>query len=313
MADFTDTNPKTPCAPSCKIPLGRVSYRSNTTGDKVRMNPLAEKVSQEIITAIDNDELVLPTMPEMAVRVREVAENPDASIKELGDVISNDAALTARIIKVANSPLFRAPREIEDLNMALSRLGMQTTSNLATGLAMEQMFQATSDVIDRRMREVWTKSGEIAGICHVLCKHRTKLRPDQAALAGLMHQIGVLPLLSYAEEHPSLMKDSITLDAVIESAHPKIGSKILTAWEFPSELRTVPENYLNFSRVGPVADYSDIVTVAMLQSYAGSNRIKDIDYSTVNAFARLGLEAEIESTEAEDLSEEMAAAMSMLA
>ncbi len=276
------------------------------------MSAIAEKVAKAIIAAIDADKLVLPTMPEMAIKVREVAEDADASIKQLNDVISHDAALTARIIKVANSALFRGAREIEDLGMALSRLGMQTTSNLATGLAMEQMFQATSDIIDKRMREVWSKSSEIAGICHVLCKHYTKLRPDQAALAGLVHQIGVLPILSFAEEHPALMRDSMTLDSVIDQIHPLIGAKILTTWEFPSELRKIPKDCTNFSRDIPSADYADLVTVAMLQSYAGTKKTELIDLQNVTAFARLGLDPDIESAEAEDLTEEMEAAMAML-
>ncbi|MFT5081987.1 MAG: HD-like signal output (HDOD) protein [Lentisphaeria bacterium] len=276
------------------------------------MNPIAQKVTADILKAIASDQLVLPTMPEMAIKVREVAEDPNASIKKLCDVISNDAALTARIIKVANSPLFRAPREIEDLNMALSRLGMQTTSNLATGLAMSQMFQATSDIIDQRMREVWSKSSEIAGICHVLCKHFTKLRPDQAALAGLVHQIGILPVLSYAEDHPTLMKDSITLDSVVAQAHPAIGVRILTAWEFPSELRKIPEQHLDYTRQVPSADYADLVTVAMFQSHAGSSRFNNVDMESVTAFQRLGLDPNIDAAEAEDLSADMEAAMKML-
>lgn len=276
------------------------------------MSAIAEKVAKAIIAAIDADKLVLPTMPEMAIKVREVAEDSDASIQQLNEVISNDAALTARIIKVANSALFRGAREIEDLGMALSRLGMQTTSNLATGLAMEQMFQATSDIVDQRMREVWTKSSEIAGICHVLCKHYTKLRPDQAALGGLVHQIGVLPVLSFAEEHPVLLKDSMTLDSVIDQIHPLIGTKILTTWEFPPELRKVPKDCFNYSRDIPQADYADIVTVSMLQSYAGTKKTELVDYPSVTAFGRLGLDPDIESAEAEDLSEEMEAAMAML-
>lgn len=277
------------------------------------MDALAEKVSQEINYAIDNDKLVLPTLPEIALKVRDVADDPDASIKTLVATISHDAALTARIIKIANSPLFRAPREIEDLHMALSRLGMQYTCNLATGLAMEQMFQATSDLIDKRLREVWSKSTEIAGICHVLCKHKTRLRPDQAALAGLVHQIGILPILSYAEEHHALMKDSISLERVIEQLHPTLGVKILTTWEFPVELRNIPVDHLNFSAKKSQADYADIVTVAMLQSYSGSGkRFSGLDHSTVTAFERLGLDHNIDSAEAEDLSEDMEAAMKML-
>ena len=144
------------------------------------MNPIAEKVRTEIITAINNDQLVLPTLPEVALKVREVADDPDASIDTLNQVISGDAALSARIIRVANSPLLRASRAIEDLRTALMRLGIQYTCNIATGLAMEQMFQATSDLVDMRMREVWSRSSEVAGISHVLCKHYTRLRPDQA-------------------------------------------------------------------------------------------------------------------------------------
>src|SRR5688572_14820872 len=190
------------------------------------MQNLAEKVSQAINDAIDADELVLPTMPEMALRVREVAGDPDASVKQLATVIGGDAALTARIIKVANSAIYRGAVEIQDLNMALMRLGMATTCTLATGLAMEQMFQATTDMVDKRLRQVWTVSSEIAGLCTVLCKHYTKLRPDQATLAGLVHKIGVLPILSYAEDHPSLLKDSITLDSIIKTSHAKIGQRI---------------------------------------------------------------------------------------
>ncbi len=277
------------------------------------MNQVVDTVRQELLDAIEKDQLVLPTLPEVALRVREVAEDPDASIDQLSGVIGNDAALTARIIKVANSPLLRAAREIEDLKMALMRLGMEYTCNIATGLAMEQMFQATSDMVDMRMRDIWTRSSEIAGICHVLCKHYTKLRPDQATLAGLVHRIGVLPILTYAEEHPVLLRDSITLDKVIDSLHAQIGDKILEKWDFPAELRKIPSQHVNFNRQQDNADYADIVTVAMLQSYMGSDHpLADVDYQQVSSFARLGLDPDMQEAEAEDLSDEMEAAMQLL-
>ena len=277
------------------------------------MKRVVETVRSEIIAAIESDQLVLPTLPEVALRVREVAEDPDASIDQMVGVIGNDAALTARIIKVANSPLLRASREIEDLKMALMRLGIEYTCNLATGLAMEQMFQATSDIVDKRLREVWSRSSEIAGICHVLCRHRTGLRPDQATLAGLVHQIGILPILTYAEEHPSLLKDSITLDTVIQSLHPEIGGRILRHWDFPEELRHVPEQYLDFQRQAAGVDYADIVTVAVLQSYMGSEHpLAKVNYEQVSAFERLGLDPDMQFAEAEDLSDEMEAAMALL-
>lgn len=275
------------------------------------MNAIAEKVRQEIITAIKKDQLVLPTLPEVALKVREVADDPDADIDKLTTVIGNDAALSARIIRVANSPLLRASRAIEDLRTALLRLGIQYTCNIATGLAMEQMFQATSDLVDMRMREVWSRSSEIAGISHVLCKHYTRLRPDQATLAGLVHKIGVLPILTYAEEHPALLKDSITLDTVIDQLQGQLGDLILKTWNFPDELAHIPSQHMDFGRSIPKADYADIVTVAMLQSYAGTNSsMAQVDLSKVKAFARLGLDPD--TAESEDLNDEMEAAMALL-
>lgn len=276
------------------------------------MSNIVEEVSKEIISLIKNDQIVLPTLPEVALRVRDVAEDPESDLSSLEKIISSDTALSARIVKVANSPIFRAAQEIKDMKMALGRLGMSYTANIAVGLAMEQMFQATSSIVDTRMREVWQTSSEIAGVCHILCRHRTKLRPDQATLGGLIHQIGKLPILSFAEEHPSLLKDSLSLDRVIKTIHPIIGRAILRKWDFPKELQSIPVDHLKFDRDIPEPDYSDLVTVAMLQTQMdGDGEFADIDYTNVSAFKRLGLEAD-EHIESTDLSEDMEAAMEML-
>ncbi len=274
------------------------------------MTDLAQRVQEELIQAIEKDQLVLPTLPEVALRIREAAENPDVSIPDLAREISNDAALSARLIKVVNSPLLRTRQEITDLGMAVNRMGINYTANLATGLAMSQMFQATSDVIDRKMREVWARSIEVAGISHVLCRHYTRLKPDQATLAGLVHQIGVLPILSYAEENSQLLTDSISLNLVIERIHPVLGDRILAAWDFPTPLRHVPTEHLDFNRNTPVIDYADIVQVAMLQSLSEEHPLAQMDWTNIASFNKLGLTQGDEGDE--DLSAEMEAAMQLL-
>ncbi|HAW62182.1 MULTISPECIES: HDOD domain-containing protein [Stutzerimonas] len=277
------------------------------------MSTLAEKVQRELTDAIENDELVLPTLPEVALRVREAAEDPDISIPALSKVIGNDAALTARIIKVVNSPLLRTSREIDDLQMAVSRLGINYTCNLATGLAMEQMFQATTDIVDRKMREVWNKSTEVAAISHVLCRHYTRLMPDQATLAGLVHQIGILPILTYAEEHGALLADSFSLNHVIDRIHPLVGEKILRTWDFPDSIASVAGQYTDFQRNSDSVDYVDIVQVATLQSHLGSQHpYTQLDWNNIPAFSKLGLDPNTLLQEDEDLSAAMDAAMTML-
>ena len=137
--------------------------------------------------------------------------------------------------------------------------------------------------------------------------------PDQATLAGLVHQIGVLPILTYAEEHNALLTDSISLNHVIEQIHPLIGEKILRTWEFPEPIAMVPAQYLDFTRNSPKADYVDIVQVATLQSHLGSDPpYAHLDWSRIPALAKLALDPNVDMQADEDLSAAMEAATSML-
>jgi HD-like signal output (HDOD) protein len=194
-------------------------------------------------------------------------------------------------------------------------MGVTFVRNLATGLAMEQMFQATNDQIDAKLRQSWEHSIEVASICQVLASHYTKLKPDQAMLAGLVHEIGILPILTCAEDTPEILEHEGILDKIIQRLHPKIGSAILKTWDFPEELVGVPMGYLDFKREheGP-ADYIDIVTVANLQSYAGSDHpLGQMDWSQVPAFEKLGMSPEIDVHEVDELAEDLNEARSALA
>jgi len=231
---------------------------------------------------------------------------------QLVKVISNDTALSARIIRVCNSPLFRGSRAIENLNMAVSRLGMAYTSSLAMGLAMEQMFQATSEMVDKRLRATWQTSTEVAGMCHVLAQHYTSLKPEQATLAGLVHLIGVLPILRYVEDRDIQISEE-ELDTVIEQLHPELGATILNRWDFPEELRNVPKDFADFQRQVPAADYADLVMVANLELAAGTDHPwASVDRTQISAFARLGMDPDADMNEEEDLTAQMEAAMAFL-
>jgi HD-like signal output (HDOD) protein len=274
------------------------------------MSAVNSKITEEVTSELQSDKLELPVLPEIALAIRESASDEDISARKLAEVISQDPVLSARLIKTANSALFRASNKIEHLPMAISRMGVQYAANLATGLAMQHMFQATTEVIDRRLRESWSHATEIASLASVNAKYFTRLKVDQATLAGLTHNIGVLPILSFAERHDGLLNDAITLERVIESMHPTLGTQILSAWDFPEDTRCVPENYANFEREDGPIDYIDVVQVAYLQSLAGSNHPHaNLGYSQLRSFRNLGLDP---AEEHEDLADEMAAAMDAL-
>ncbi len=271
-----------------------------------------EKFLDQLLEDLENDKLVLPTLPEVALKVRDTLEDEDSSLIDVAKIISSDAALAARMIQVSNSPLLRATRAIETVEAAVTRMGSNMIRNLVTSMVMEQMFQATSDMIDKRLRATWQTSTEVAGVCHVLAQHYTRLKPDQATLAGLVHLIGVLPILRYVEDQ-DIQISSIMLDNVIEELHPRLGATILKRWDFPPELQNVPLEYASFQRQVPAADYADLVMVANLQLVAGSEHPwTEMDWNDIPAFQRMGLDPNIDMSEEEDLNAQMEAAMALL-
>lgn len=274
---------------------------------------IAKQFLQELLKDLEKNELVLPTLPEVALRVRDAVDDENSSISDIARVIATDAALSARIIQVANSPLMRASREIDNLDMAVNRLGMKLIRDMVVSMVMQQMFQATSDVTDRKLREIWEHSTTVAAISHVLAASYTKLSPEQAMLAGLIHDIGALPIITKAEEYPELLEDEATLDLIIRKLHPKIGKAILQAWNFPAELVKVAAEHENLGRDSEQVDYVDVVTVANLQSYMGSNHpLANEDWSAIPAFAKLGLSHDINIIEMEETADDIREAQRLL-
>lgn len=254
------------------------------------MSELTDKIRDSILNAIEADRITLPTLPEVALNVRQVARDPSTTVTALCSVLEKDPAIAARVIKIANSPLFRGNKIIDNLKTATTRLGVRYTANFATGIAMKQMFQATTNTIDNILRETWNNSTAVATYAHAFAQLRPNLHPDQASLAGLTHRIGVLPILTYAEDNRKLLSNLNSLHTIIEAVHQDIGTKILQTWDFPPELVNVPKQYLDFSREAPHADYTDLVTISVLQGFEHPEHpFHHVRREDVKAFARLGL------------------------
>lgn len=254
---------------------------------------IEEQFLNELLAAVKEDRLELPTLPEVALRIREVVQNPDVNIGSLAQVIAKDAGLSARIIRIANSPMVRGSAKVENLQTAITRMGINYVKNLATGFAMQQIFQATSDVIDRRLRATWAHSLNVASIAYVIAKNFTRIPADQAMLAGLTHEIGILPILTAAEHKPDLLNDAAAIERIIQKIHPQVGFAILKSWEFPPEIAVVPLLHAQLRRNSPKVDCIDIVTAAALHaSRHTTHPLAQADWSSVTSFERLGLDPE---------------------
>jgi HD-like signal output (HDOD) protein len=263
---------------------------------------------------LDANQLILPTLPDIALKVRDVVSKGDATAAELAAMIVTDAALSARLIQVANSPLYRGTVEVKNIQMAVSRLGNNTIRTLITSLVMQQMFSPTTELLEQHFRETWEQSINVSSISRALVSFAPHLDTDEAMLAGLIHQFGKLPILMLVENIPEFRDSPTRLSKLLEKAHPAIGKIIMETWDFPELLKPVASEYVNFQYdSGPKADYVDVVQVAFLQSISGtSHPASRVDWTTVPSFAKLGMDPSAEFLEIDGIAEEIQLAQNML-
>lgn len=138
--------------------------------------------AESIIDDLENDRLPLPTLPEVAIKVRETAEDDNASINDVAKIIETDAALSARIVQVGNSALYRGVSPAETVQAATMRMGLDTVRTLATSLVMKQLFQATHPVVDLYLRKAWKQSTDVAALSAMIARGNTNLQSDSALL-----------------------------------------------------------------------------------------------------------------------------------
>jgi HD-like signal output (HDOD) protein len=271
-----------------------------------------EQFYNNIVTELENGNLVLPTLPEVALKVRDAVDDPDATAAGLAEVITTDAALSARLLKVANSPLYRGRVAIDSVQMAVSRLGLGMVRNLVTSLVMEQIFRPNSKAVEKRLKKLWEHSTEIAAASRVIASKFRHINSEEAMLGGLIHNIGILPILAKAESEPELLNDESTLDDIIEKLYPQIGAAILRSWEFSDELIAVVSEHNNLNRHSAEIDLVDIVQVAVQQSYINTSKAPEPgELAKIPAFEKLGIEPDVSVVELDENSEEYAEALAM--
>jgi len=250
---------------------------------------------QALITKIKTEHeagrLVLPSLPEIIVRVRQAVNDDDVNLGDVIKLIQVDPSLTARLVQIANSPLYRSRQPVENCLMAVNRLGLATTRDLVTCLVLNNVFNAENNLLRSKVQKLWQHSCHIAAIASTIAKVTPNLHEDTALLAGLLHDIGTLPILHYAADFPEVLESEEKLDFVIQELRASLGQQILKEWNFDPALADVSANAENWLRdSGKEADYVDVVIVAQIHSYFGTDHNVDLPpLLSTPAFVKLGL------------------------
>ncbi|NOQ17033.1 MAG: HDOD domain-containing protein [Methyloprofundus sp.] len=228
------------------------------------------KLYHDCYKFMQSDSLNLPTIPDVAFNIKRAINDSSANNNKIARVVQIDPSITARLIKISNSPLYRGRRKIESCPEALTRLGLKSAQQIITTFALKGIFNAKSALIRKKMHELWIHSSYVAAISAVLAHKTPGFDPDKAMLAGLIHDIGIVPILTYADKQPDILATPKDLTDTVRQLRVEIGVQILQKWDFHEDFTNViihSENWFRDEQQAP--DYADIVMISQLHSYIG--------------------------------------------
>ena len=195
---------------------------------------------QEILKDIQS----LEPLPAVGLKVLELSERPDLVPNELTELIQTDSALTAKVLKLANSALYGCTREIASIHEAGTRLGTRTLTNLVITSCAARHFRNYGGQNERSVREAWERSVANAISASLLASLSGAAEKHRAYTAGLLQDIGELVLeRHFVREQPAIEAelargaDLIAAEtAVLGLSHAEVGARLASRWNLPELL-----------------------------------------------------------------------------
>ncbi len=201
----------------------------------------------------------IATLPEITVSIIELVEDPKSTAQDLNKVISNDPALCSRILKVVNSAFYGLPRQIGSINRAISLLGLNAVKNLAIAASLAKLFRGGALCSRFDAKDLWAHSLAVAVASKMIAQHLRLNFADEAFLAGLIHDIGVVVELQADREKLITVVNKLEMDkdgnptgdfiaherAVFGADHGVFGEVLCETWKFPKSFAFVCGHHHN--------------------------------------------------------------------
>lgn len=279
---------ETPCL-FLRIPAAALDAvrSSGTEVSDIELDPAEGEFLAELYHLINNNQLVLPARPEVALKIQEMTNDPESGIDALTEIIQRDGTIAGALLHATNSPLFRAAKEIKTIREAVLRLGFRNTRMLAVNLALRQAFRAKNEITHAAMQESWTESVLCSAYGYVIAEVSRRLERERALLAGLVAGIGAVPIIQFLEtrgQNQTLPR----VQSLVAKLASITGVLVINYWGLGDDLVTVAEHYGDWGYHADEPDYASIAIVARWAAMQSEGR-EVPDAGTVPAFALLGL------------------------
>lgn len=224
--------------PTLAAPTGPQAQRA----ERVQAKIVGKALSTIILRRINENRLQLPSMPLVALKALDVLRDPNATFADIARILEPDPVIAARVLRVVNSAAYSRRDPVKTLEKAVSQIGVKPMRILLVELAACQVFTSRSPGIRQTFKQIWEHCLAVAMLSRDLASHLpTRVDPDVAYLAGLMHDIGkpiVAGLLLEAERKlieeidAPFMTETLWRRTVAE-CHRGVGAMVATSWKLP--------------------------------------------------------------------------------
>ena len=205
------------------------------TGDalKAQRFKMLEDIAHELA-----GEVVFPTYFDAVMRLRKVLQDPNNSIGDIANAVVLEPLISAKLLHLSNSVAYNpSGKEITDLKSAISRLGIQTVKNTAMAIVMAQLLRARNMAAFTDLtQELWKHTIKTAAASRILAREKTRINPEEALFAGLVHDLGAFYMLYRAAQYPELVERPDSLKYLMINWHESIGVSLLNALGIPQEI-----------------------------------------------------------------------------
>jgi len=249
--------------PSCKgnITLNLESNASSSPGPGLHTAPKPGEEDQlrgaELKAKILRTVSDLPAMPQTVMKAREIMDSPTSSFKDLGQALESDQAITARVLKVANSSYYGMGGKVASVQQAGVILGQKTLGEIVTIAGTSSLLGNSLKGYDLEPGDLWRHSLGVAFGSRIIAKKQYSHLAVDAFTAGLLHDSGKLILDPYVFEQRERFREYLTdgqrdfLSAekeILGFDHSEIASEVCQSWDIPHNLTTAIKYHHNPSR-----------------------------------------------------------------
>lgn len=245
----------------------------------------------EITVLFSSKSITLPSLPEVAIYINTALAKDNIKTESMVRLIHTDPVIAARVVQVANSTIFGGGSRIDSVPKAINRIGLERLRTIVSGVVLRDLFMPATEVVSECMKQFYAHSIRIGIICYELAQQLPDFDPNHAYLAGILHDIGVVPVLVVADSHTELAYKKSNLDTVLLQLKGYIGGVILQHWGFDDDFIEAAKSASDWNRKVEKSDYCDLVQVALVHSHLfGGEKVPGPALSDLPAIIRLGLD-----------------------